>query len=26
MVRRLWPRVGDAWGAVNARLHVRGQA
>ena len=22
----LWPRVGDAWGAVNARLHLRGQA
>ena len=22
---RLWPRVGDAWGAVNARLHFRGE-
>ena len=22
----LWPRVGDAWGAVNARLHLRGEA
>jgi branched-chain amino acid transport system permease protein len=21
---RVWPRVGDAWGAVNARLHFRG--
>jgi branched-chain amino acid transport system permease protein len=26
MVWRVWPRVGDAWGAVNARLHARGQA
>ncbi|MDE3177251.1 MAG: branched-chain amino acid ABC transporter permease, partial [Pseudomonadota bacterium] len=24
--RWLWPRVGDAWGEVNARLHVRGAA
>jgi branched-chain amino acid transport system permease protein len=24
-VPRLWPRVGDAWGAVNARLHFRGE-
>jgi branched-chain amino acid transport system permease protein len=23
---RLWPRVGDAWGDVNARLHMRGAA
>ena len=26
LVLRLWPRVGDAWGAVNARLHFRGEA
>jgi hypothetical protein len=25
LVLRLWPRVGDAWGAVNARLHFRGE-
>jgi hypothetical protein len=24
VVRRLWPRVGDAWGIVNARLQYRG--
>ena len=23
LVLRLWPRVGDAWGAVNAHLHFR---
>jgi branched-chain amino acid transport system permease protein len=26
VVRRLWPRVGDAWGDVNARLQFRGAA
>ena len=26
LVLRLWPRVGDAWSAVNARLHFRGEA
>jgi hypothetical protein len=25
-VRQLWPRVGDAWGAVNERLHSRDPA
>jgi hypothetical protein len=25
LVLRLWPRVGDAWGAVNTRLHFRGE-
>jgi hypothetical protein len=25
LVSRLWPRVGDAWAVVNARLHFRGQ-
>jgi branched-chain amino acid transport system permease protein len=25
-VRQLWPRVGDAWGEVNARLRFRGAA
>ena len=25
LVLRLWPRVGDAWGAVNAGLHFRGE-
>src|SRR5271168_3559960 len=25
LVLRLWPRGGDAWGAVNARLHCRGE-
>jgi branched-chain amino acid transport system permease protein len=25
-VRLLWPRVGDAWGEVNARLRIRGAA
>ena len=25
-VRLLWPRVGDAWGAVNERLHSRDPA
>ena len=24
LVLRLWPRVSDAWGAVNARLRLRG--
>ena len=25
MTRAFWPNVEDAWGAVNARLHFRGE-
>jgi hypothetical protein len=25
MVRRFWPRVGEAWGAVDAHLRLRAQ-